>query len=103
LHTVMPLGQTATIGSVEALRVQMLATLHSEPELVIDASALIEVDLALVQLVEAARQHATRESKAVRLAAPANPALTHLLGRAGLIDGATQDDLDFWFHGERPQ
>lgn len=103
MNTVVSFGQTATIGSVDALRADLLAAFQNEPDLVIDTTELVDVDLACVQLIEAARQHAHREGRALRLAAPANPALTHLLGRAGLIDGATPDDLDFWFHGERPQ
>lgn len=103
MYTVLPLGQVANIRTVDAMRVILTAAFQREDKLELDAADLEDVDLTFVQLVEAARQHADREGKEIRLAAPANPALTGLLRRAGMIDAAASGDLDFWFHGDLPQ
>lgn len=64
---------------------------------------LAEVDLSFLQIVCAAREQAKRDEKAIRLERPAPAEVKALLYRAGMLDGASQDDLDFWFDGNAPQ
>jgi anti-anti-sigma regulatory factor len=94
------LGAAATIGTVGALRETLIEALGRGAVVTLDADDLADVDLAFIQLIEAARKQAVLEGKVLRLSAPANPALTALLDRAGFISGATPEDVDFWFHGE---
>lgn len=62
-----------------------------------------ELDLSALQLVEAARVHATAFGKSLTLLEPARGPLRDLLGRAGFLTDLTAADTDFWFHGECPQ
>lgn len=96
-------GTSVTLRSVEALRETLLDGFAEQSAVDLDVSALEEVDLSFVQLVEAARVHASRENATIRLVSPANPALAALLARAGFLTQPSADDIDFWFHGELPQ
>ena len=61
------------------------------------------VDLSFVQLMTSARRHAASEGGTISLAEPASPKLRDVLRRGGFIEGATPDDLNFWFHSEKAQ
>ncbi|MBO9499111.1 MAG: STAS domain-containing protein [Novosphingobium sp.] len=75
----------------------------SGEDVLMDCTALGEVDLSFLQIVIAARAQLEDAGASLRLAAPAGEALTALLDRAGFLTALTPADLDFWFHGERPQ
>lgn len=61
------------------------------------------VDLSLVQLISSARLHAQRAGGSLSLAAPAGSKLRDVLARAGFIEGASSQDLEFWLHSENAQ
>ncbi|HEX7853490.1 MAG TPA: STAS domain-containing protein [Sphingobium sp.] len=97
------LDGSVTVRTIDALRLSILDAFEQNPVVELDASAVAEVDLSLVQLIEAARIHASQESKTLRLAAPANATLVALLRRTGSLSEPTAEDIDFWCHGELPQ
>lgn len=97
------IGEIATIGNVEQTRVSLLDAISDHSEIEIDIAEISEVDIGFVQLIEAARKHASDRSKSLSLAAPANPVVTALLERGGFLGAADADFLTFWFHGERDQ
>ena len=68
-----------------------------------DIRGLLVADLGFVQLVEAARKAAAAETRDIRLSQPVSQPIAQLLRRAGLLDRATPDDIDFWFHGDVTQ
>jgi hypothetical protein len=103
MSAVITLEPSATLRGIETLREQLLESFAEHSSIEIDASALAEIDLSFLQLVEAARIHAANEDKTVRLTRSANPALKALLDRAGFLTAPTADDLEFWFHGDLPQ
>lgn len=100
---IVPLTGPACVRTAETLRAVLLDAFERDDSVELDIAALTEIDLSIVQLIEAARVHAAREGKAIRLAAPADDAMTALLVRAGILNQPTAEDIDFWRHGELPQ
>lgn len=96
-------GPSMTIRTIESARESLVAAFAEHPMVEIDMSAIEEADLSLIQLVEAARAHAAREGKELRLTQPVNEALTALLRRAGFLAEPTTEDLEFWCHGDQLQ
>lgn len=99
----LSLGDKANVQTISIGWAALNEAMEAHASLVLDLADLVDVDLSLIQLVEAARQHALHDHKALRLAAPANPAVAMLLKRAGFLDDVSPETLDFWFHGEVPQ
>lgn len=100
---IVQLSESATVRAIDTVCASILAAYEQDDVLELDASLVAEIDLSLVQLIEAARAHARRESKSIRLTAPANAALMALLHRAGFLSEPTTEDIAFWCHGELPQ
>ncbi len=61
------------------------------------------VDLSFLQLVAAARLHARRAGGGLAIAEPAGPKLREVLDRAGFLEDASAEDLNFWLHTETAQ
>ncbi|WP_432787489.1 STAS domain-containing protein [Novosphingobium rhizosphaerae] len=99
----LSLGPKANMQTIADAWASLADALESHASLVLDLSDVADADLTLVQLVETARQHAVRDSRALRLSAPANPAVAALLARAGFLTEPSTETLEFWFHGELPQ
>jgi len=93
----------ATLRGIEALHAQINDGLRDHPLVELDGSAISEIDLSFLQLVEAARTHAAQQGKIFRLTGPANEAVTQQLRRAGMLARPDADFIEFWFHGELPQ
>jgi anti-anti-sigma regulatory factor len=89
-----------TIGDI-AGRLQDAASEHDS--ICLDLTAAVNIDLSILQLIEAARRHAANGGAAVTLSQPASPALAALLDRTGFLAAASPADITFWFHGELPQ
>jgi len=99
----MVLGEDACMKTIGAIAEQMRDAIADHPAVELDLAAATRADVSLIQLVEAARREAVRADCVLSLAAPATPALTTLLDRAGFLTAATPADIDFWFHGALPQ
>jgi hypothetical protein len=98
--SVIEVPSSVTVRSVADFGQYLSSTLAEHDEIVLDTDAMAELDLSFVQLVQAARME---DGKTVRLARPANEAVTALLRRAGFLTEPLDADLDFWFHGELPR
>ena len=96
-------GASMTIRTIELAREAILDAFAEHDSVEIDLSDIAEADLSLVQLVAAARMHAARQGKGLRLTHPANAALAALLQRAGFLAEPTTEDLAFWCHGDQLQ
>ena len=102
------LGTTATMRQIEDLRMALLAAVESGEDIAIDADALEEADLSLIQLLEAARGHLANLAtgaddtgrQALRLDRPANPVLLSLLERGGFLTAPDPAARRFWLHEE---
>ena len=97
---IIALGQSANMRGIEGIRTAMLEAFQVHEELELDASQIADADLSFLQLGEAARKFADAEGKRLQLSAPATPALTALLERAGFLAGDNSDAIEFWFKGE---
>lgn len=100
---IVHLNGATSVRTAETLRAMLLDAFEQADSIELDVPALTEADLSVVQLIEAARAHATRENKRVHLTAPAHGALLDLLLRAGILTDPAAEDIDFWCHGELPQ
>lgn len=102
------LGTTATMRQIEDLRMALLAAVESGEDIAVDADAIEEAALSLVQLLEAARGHLANlaggaddaGSQALRLERPANPVLLALLERGGFLTAPDPAARRFWLHEE---
>lgn len=100
---IVELPPSATVRTATVLQQALKSALEAHDRIELDLTPVTDIDLSFVQLVEAARRFAHGLGKAVRLNAPAPAPVTALLERAGFLTDPTPDDLDFWFHGVRPQ
>ena len=92
-----------TLSNISHLHEETVAAFAQDGPIVFDIDTLEAVDLAFVQLVEAARKQAATRGTDIRLSRPAAEPVAQVLRRAGLLTRATSDDIDFWFHGALPQ
>jgi anti-anti-sigma regulatory factor len=100
---VLEISPSVTVRTAADFRQSLLDALEADDQIELDITELAEVDLSFVQLVHAAREQARRAGKHIHLLQPAGPALTALLDRAGFLTAPDSAELEFWFHGERPQ
>lgn len=77
--------------------------LAEDGDICIDIAGVTEADLSFVQILCALRTAAANAGREIRLRAPAPAPVIALLDRAGFLAAPTPQDLEFWFHGERPQ
>lgn len=77
----------------------MVSLVSRDENSTLDVSALSEVDLTFVQLIEAARRAAADRGRTIRLRAPAQGALLQVLQRGGFLDPEDQERSDFWLQG----
>lgn len=97
----VPLGESATIRNAETICESLLAAFDEHGDVELDASAVVEADLSLIQLVAAARVHAARSGRRFALCAPANAALEALLRRGGFLTAPSPADRAFWLGEEQ--
>ncbi len=92
------LGQSATIIHAPAHHATLLEGFACGEDLEIDVSGLVEADLSLIQLLEAARTHAAASGIGLRLVgtdAPGNP-LRLILERNGFRSRTGKAEREFW-------
>lgn len=92
-----------TVRSSAVFRQSLLEALEADDQIELDLADVTDVDLSFAQMLYAAREQARRSGKSVRLRAAAPAPVVALLDRAGFLADPTPEDLEFWFHGERPQ
>lgn len=91
-------GLAAAAELAESLR----HGLAEASEVVIDTAPVAAADISFVQVIESARLTAAATGAALRLAAPAGPALRAVIEAAGLLWAQDPADLAFWFHQGEP-
>lgn len=101
MMAVVRLAEKVTLQTISGAYDAVAGAIAKGHDLELDLGDLCEGDLALVQLILAARAEAERHHRHMRLTYPANPVLVSLLTRAGLFP-QTPADVDFWFHGVVP-
>jgi len=99
----LSLGSVANVRTITSAWSSLTEALDSHDSVSLDLADLVDVDLSLVQLVEAARVHALHTHRTLRLTAPANATVKALLHRAGFLTEPDGECLEFWLHGECPQ
>lgn len=92
-----------TVRTIDPFQDVLATALADEAEVTLELSALAEIDLSFLQLVEAARTEAARQGSTLRLSRPAGGIVADLLDRAGFLAAPSAADIDFWFHGTMPQ
>lgn len=90
------------LAAAAELAERLLQALAEASDVVIDTAPVAAADISFVQVIESARLTAVAQGTALRLAAPAGPALRQVIEVAGLL--WTQDPADraFWFHEGDP-
>lgn len=99
----LQIGTSATLRNAAEIRQQCLDALQESGTIVVDIGNITEADLSLVQTMQALRDAGAQAGRDVRLRSPAPTPVVALLERAGFLAAPGTPDLDFWFHGERPQ
>ncbi|MBW6527459.1 STAS domain-containing protein [Sphingomonas sp. RHCKR7] len=92
-----------SLASLDRLAAALRDALARGGAVRLDLAAVAVPDLALLQLVEAARRQAARDGNDLALAAPADGPLARALERSGFTAGFDAADHDFWFHGDPPR
>lgn len=100
---VLEVPSSVTISSAAMFAESVAQHLDQHDTTVLNLAQVQEVDLSFLQILCAARDHASRTDKTIQLAGPATDVVTALLRRAGMLDAPVQHDLDFWFDGALPQ
>lgn len=72
---------------------------HDGP-VVVNLDDVVEADLTLAQLLEAARRTANARGQTIRLETPAQGAVLQVLQRGGFLDPDDGDRVNFWFGGK---
>jgi ABC-type transporter Mla MlaB component len=89
-----------TVGTVSAGKAALLAASERSDVTVIEIAETSPIDVSGVQLIDAARHHATQLKKRVKLAAPATGRILELLQTAGFLDKTDADSRAFWLQGD---
>lgn len=96
--TVVRPEKATGIRNISKFYPELSAALSGTQPVILDIAGDPEVDLAFVQVVEAARLFARTHGKTLSLSQPASGSLLDVLGRAGFIENASHEDALFWLH-----
>jgi anti-anti-sigma regulatory factor len=83
-----------SLASVAQAHEKVLSAFDQDLPIVIDLDGVTDADLALVQLVEAARTSASRRGRSLNLSAPASGPTRVVLERGGFL--GAPDRAAFW-------
>lgn len=89
-----------TVSSIVDAHIALLASMDREEGVVVNLDDVVEADLTLAQLLEAARRTAAARGQGFRLERPAEGAVLQVLQRGGFLDPADADRTNFWFGGQ---
>lgn len=92
--SVVELGGDLTIRGIGPAHEQLLSKVRSVSSIQVSIDESAPVDLALVQLIEAARRELRDAGGALTLAKPAPQPLVEVLTRGGFLEAA--DSRGFW-------
>jgi len=97
---VVGLGSRANMQTIATIWSDLAEALETHDAITVDCTEVVDADLSIVQLLEAARGQAARSHKTLALAAPAGPAITAVLERGGFLTEPSPEFRDFWCHGD---
>ena len=87
-----------TLRTVTATHQGLMEFMKTSNHTVLEFSPDSQIDISLLQLLEAARVFAATGGKTVELAEPATGALLDTLRRSGFLEGMSDEDAKFWLH-----
>jgi hypothetical protein len=93
---VIVVDREVTIQTIGEFHADLLSTVQSSQELVLDIRVADQSDLTFIQVIESVRRTASRDGKHVALSAPAAGGLRVMLERGGFV--GTPENRQFWFH-----
>jgi|AraplaDrversion2_2_1032049.scaffolds.fasta_scaffold26822_3 hypothetical protein len=88
----------ATLRSIGAIHQELLDFIKINDATVVEFSADGQIDISVLQLLEAARLYAGTAGKTIELAEPAAGPLLDTLRRSGFLEGMSAEDAHFWLH-----
>ena len=92
--------ETVNIRTIGDLKGEIAANISDVDPIELDLGKCSDIDLSALQLVESVRIYAASTGKQIRLATPANAAVTATLTRAGFTERMSPEDRLFWLHKE---
>ncbi len=87
-----------TLRTVTATHQGLMEFMKTSNHTVLEFSPDSQIDISLLQLLEAARVYAATGGRTVELAEPATGALLDTLRRSGFLEGMSDEDAKFWLH-----
>jgi anti-anti-sigma regulatory factor len=97
-HNLISFVGDVTVSNITQAHEELGAILRQDGPVVADLSAVTEIDLTFVQLMEAARLKAAEAGRDFTLSHPADGAVLEVLRRGGFLDGVS-DRAKFWLQG----
>jgi len=91
---------SVTVSSIADAHAALVAAVNNGGPVVVNLDDIVEADLTLAQLLEAARLTAAERGQAIRLENPAEGAVLQVLQRGGFLDPHDTDRVNFWFGGK---
>ena len=98
----LSVNDVAGMQGIAALADRLRSALTPGSHVELDLSATVDAHVSLLQLILAARSHASRVGADFRLSTPAPAPMIRTLERAGLVP-RTPHDTAFWLHGDTAQ
>jgi anti-anti-sigma regulatory factor len=89
-----------TIKNATDIKDRLLSRFDTHDHVILQLDDEANVDLSFLQLIESARQYATKKGGSLSLEKPANQNLKNVLQRAGFLEKIAAADKEFWFHQE---
>lgn len=97
-RTEISISGPLTVRTCEGYTCDVLSHLEHATAAALDISGCHDVDIAGIQVVEAARRHAARRGVAFELTAPADGRWLEVLELGGFLQAAGPGDRAFWLH-----
>lgn len=91
---------SVTVSSIADAHAALAAGIDHDGPVVVNLDDVVEADLTLAQLLEAARRTANARGQTIRLETPAQGAVLLVLQRGGFLDPDDGDRVNFWFGGK---
>ena len=98
-HNLIPFVGDVTVSNITQAHDELGAALRQDGPVVADLSAVTEIDLTFIQLIESARRKAVETGRNLTLRHPASGAVLEVLLRGGFLHDATSDRARFWLQG----
>ncbi|RWX76530.1 STAS domain-containing protein [Neorhizobium lilium] len=92
------LPPNATLRTITTIHQDLLEFVAHNDATVVEFAPDSQIDISILQLLEAARIYAGTGGKAIVLAKPATGTLLDTLRRSGFLEGMSNDDANFWLH-----